>query len=219
MESQNVRILIAEDHKMVREAIRMLVSAQPDMEVIGEADDGEIALAEAVRLNPDLVLLDISMPNMNGLHATKALRRKLPSVKILTLTRHEDDGFLRQLINAGSNGYVLKQSAPTELISAIRVVSSGQSYLDPSLTAKVMGQFAGRVASPRGETYADLTERENDVLRLIAFGYSNKEIGNKMEVSVKTIESHKSNAMRKLGITSRIDVVKYAILQDWLHDN
>ncbi len=219
MSTETLRILIAEDHKTVREGIKLLIDGQIDMDVIGEADDGQAVLVEAARLKPDLVLMDISMPKMNGLKATKALREAMPHVKILTLTRHEDDGFLRQLINAGSNGYVLKQSAPTELISAIRAVGAGQSYLDPSLTAKVMGEYAGRVLSLRGETPADLTERENEVLRLIAFGFSNKEIAYKMDVSVKTIESHKSNAMRKLGIASRIDVVKYAILQDWLHDN
>jgi two-component system response regulator NreC len=139
--------------------------------------------------------------------------------KILTLTRHTDDGYLKQLIAAGANGYVLKQSAPTELINAIRTVASGNAYLDPSLTRKVMGGYVSRADSQRGENKADITDREAEVLRLISFGYSNKEIGTQLDLSVKTVEAHKANAMRKLGITSRIDIVKYAILRDWLHDN
>jgi len=217
--TEKLRILLAEDHQTVREGIKLLVNAQDDMEVIGEASDGEIAIRLASELSPDLIIMDISMPNMNGLQATKKLRRLSPDLKILTLTRHTDDGYLQQLIAAGSNGYVLKQSAPTDLINAIRSVSVGNAYLDPSLTRKVMGGYVGRAESLRGESKGDLTDREAEVLRLISFGYSNKEIGVKMELSVKTIEAHKANAMRKLGISSRIDIVKYAILQNWLQDN
>ena len=143
----------------------------------------------------------------------------MPNIKILILTRHTDDGYLQQLIGAGANGYVLKQSAPTELINAIRTIASGNAYLDPSLTRKVMGGYVNRATSLRGESKGDMSDRETEVLRLIAFGYSNKEIGAKLDLSVKTIEAHKANAMRKLGITSRIDIVKYAILQNWLQDN
>lgn len=214
-----LKIFLAEDHQTVREGIKLLIDAQPDMEVIGEAGDGEAAIKEALRLKPDVVLMDISMPNLNGLRATKKLRSISADVKILTLTRHTDDGYLKQLITAGANGYVLKQSAPTELINAIRTVAAGNSYLDPSLTRKVMGGYVSRAESQRGENKADITDREAEVLRLISFGYSNKEIGTQLDLSVKTIEAHKANAMRKLGITSRIDIVKYAILRDWLHDN
>jgi two-component system response regulator NreC len=217
--AQKLRILLAEDHQTVREGIKLLVNAQPDMEVVGEAGDGELAIKEAMRLDPDIVLMDISMPNLNGLKATKKLRSISTDVKILTLTRHTDDGYLKQLIAAGANGYVLKQSAPTELINAIRTVASGNAYLDPSLTRKVMGGYVSRADSQRGENKADITDREAEVLRLISFGYSNKEIGTQLDLSVKTVEAHKANAMRKLGITSRIDIVKYAILRDWLHDN
>ena len=216
---EKLRILIAEDHQTVREGIKLLINAQPDMEVIGECGDGEAAIKEAVRLEPDVVLMDISMPQLNGLRATKKLRAVNATIKILTLTRHTDDGYLKQLIAAGANGYVLKQSAPTELINAIRTVASGNAYLDPSLTRKVMGGYVSRADGQRGENKGDITEREAEVLRLISFGYSNKEIGAQLDLSVKTVEAHKSNAMRKLGITSRIDIVKYAILRDWLHDN
>ncbi len=213
-----LRILLAEDHKTVREGVKLLVNAQPDMEVIGEADDGEAAIAEAVRMGPDMIIMDISMPKLNGLKATKRLRSKCPDIKILTLTRHTDDGYLQQLISAGSNGYVLKQSAPNELINAIRAVATGNAYLDPALTNKVMGGYVARTTNLRGENKQQLTARETEVLRLIALGYSNKEIGVNLDLSVKTIEAHKANAMRKLGISSRIDIVRYAILQGWMQD-
>ncbi len=214
-----LKIFIAEDHQTVREGVKLLVDSQPDMEIIGEAGDGETAVKDAVRLGPDIVLMDISMPTLNGLKATKKLRSVSPNIKILILTRHTDDGYLQQLLGAGANGYVLKQSAPTELVNAIRTIAAGNAYLDPSLTRKVMGGYANRATSLRGEGKGDLTDRESETLRLISFGYSNKEIAAKLDLSVKTIEAHKSNAMRKLGISSRIDIVRYAILQDWLQDN
>lgn len=214
-----LRILLAEDHGTVREGVKMLVNEQPDMEVVGEAGDGDTAINEARRLVPDIVLMDISMPVLNGLKATEKLHSLLPGVRIIALTRHTDDGYLQQLIAAGAMGYVLKQSAPNELLSAIRVIGSGKSYLDPSLTKKVMGGYASRAESQRGETKGELTGRESEVLRLISVGNSNKEIGVRLNLSVKTIEAHKSSAMRKLGMSGRIDIVKYAILQNWLQDN
>lgn len=213
------RIVLAEDHKTVREGIKLLVNAQPDMEVSGEAGDGEAAVKMVRELLPGLVIMDISMPEMNGLKATKKLRELYPDLKILMLTRHTDDGYLQQMIAAGANGYVLKQSAPSELINAIRSVRDGNAYLDPTLTQRVMGGYASRAASKRGEGKGDLSDRESEVLRLIAWGYSNKEIGGRLDLSVKTIEAHKANAMRKLDIGSRIDIVRYAILQGWLQDN
>src|SRR6187551_893837 len=174
--TEKLRILLAEDHQTVREGIKLLVNAQPDMEVVGEVSDGELAIKEALALRPDLVVMDISMPNMNGLKATKKLRSVYPEIKILALTRHTDDGYLQQLIGAGANGYVLKQSAPNELINAIRAIGTGQAYLDPALTQKVMGGYALRTTSLRGEGKKELSSRENEVLKLIAFGYSNKEI-------------------------------------------
>ena len=216
--SEKLRILLAEDHKTVREGIKLLVNAQDDMEVIGEAGDGEIAVNMASELNPDIVVMDISMPELNGLRATRRIRSNGLDVKILMLTRHTDDGYLQQLIEAGANGYVLKQSAPNELINAIRAVGNGNSYLDPALTNKVMGGYASRTVNIRGENKNTLTDRESEVLRLIALGYSNKEIAESMSLSVKTIEAHKANGMQKLGINSRIGIVRYAILQDWLHE-
>lgn len=216
--SEKLRILLAEDHKTVREGIKLLVNAQSDMEVIGEAGDGEAAVKLAAELDPDIIVMDISMPELNGLRATRRIRANGSNVKILMLTRHTDDGYLQQLIEAGANGYVLKQSAPNELINAVRAVGSGNSYLDPALTNKVMGGYAGRAVNLKGDNKNTLTDRESEVLRLIALGYSNKEIAESMALSVKTIETHKANGMQKLGINSRIGIVRYAILQDWLHE-
>jgi two-component system response regulator NreC len=213
------RILLAEDHGTVREGIKLLVNSQPDMEVIGEAADGAAALTEAQKLQPDMVVMDISMPTLNGLAATKKLRRICPSVKILTLTRHTDDGYLQQLIKAGVNGYVLKQSAPTELITAIRAVNEGKSYIDTALTDKLMGSYVGKSQAARGARPSKITERETEILRMIAWGYSNKEIAEKLDLRVKTVETHKNNMMKKLGMRGRIDIVRYAILQGWLQDN
>jgi DNA-binding NarL/FixJ family response regulator len=189
------------------------------MEVIAEAGNGSAAIKLARELAPDIVVMDISMPELNGLKATKKLKQVCPDVKVLTLTRHTDDAYLQQLIQAGASGYVLKQSAPTELIRAIHAISEGNNYLDPALTNKVMGGYAGRSAALRGARKSDLTERESEVLRLIAWGYSNKEIAGRMDISVKTVEAHKANAMQKLDMRSRIDIVRYAILQNWLQDN
>ena len=215
---QQTKILLAEDHNIVREGIKMLVNAEPDMKVIGEAANGRQAIAQAKALQPDLLVMDISMPELNGLKVTEKLRRELPSLKILTLTRHTDEGYLQQLIKAGVNGYVLKQSAPAELIHAIRTVTAGRSYVDTELTDKVMGGYA-RMAGPlRGERRSKVSDREGEILRLIAWGYSNKEIAARLLLSVKTVEAHKANAMRKLNMRSRIDVVRYAILQGWLEE-
>jgi DNA-binding NarL/FixJ family response regulator len=216
---ETTRILLAEDHNTVREGIKMLVNAQPDMEVIGEADNGRAAITQTRELNPDMLVMDISMPELNGLKATEKLRKEFPELKILTLTRHTDDGYLQQLIKAGVNGYVLKQSAPTELINAIRTVRAGRSYVDSELTQKLLGRYTGRTTGPlRGEGTKEISDRESEVLRLIAWGYSNKEIAARLDLSVKTVEAHKSNAMRKLNMRSRIDIVRYAILQGWLEE-
>ena len=209
------RILLVDDHATVREGLRLLLEQQPDLEVVGEADDGASAIAEVLRIKPDVVVLDVSMPGMNGLKAAEALREQAPEVKILTLTRHSDDGYLHQLLRAGAAGYVLKQSRPVELLHAIRSVVAGGRYLDPSVAGKVMSGYRRRhkEEEPAG---ASLSARETEVLRLIAWGYSNKEIAARLALSVKTIEAHKANAMRKLGLTGRIDIVKYAVLQGWL---
>jgi DNA-binding NarL/FixJ family response regulator len=214
-----LRILLAEDHETVREGLKMIINAQDDMEVVGEVGDGRAAVARASELLPDIVLMDVSMPRLNGLKATEKVKECCPQVKVLTLTRHTDDGYLQQLLRAGASGYVLKQSPPSELLHAIRAVAGGGKYLDPTVTEKVMKGFLSQSASWRVAAPGSPSGRESEVLRLIAWGYSNKEIAARMELSVKTVEAHKANAMKKLGMRSRIDIVRYALLQGWLQDN
>jgi len=212
-----LRIMLADDHETVREGLKMIVNAQDDMEVVGFAGDGQEAVARAQELRPDVLVMDISMPKLNGLKATEKITKVCPEVKVLTLSRHADDGYIRELLAAGACAYVLKQSAPSELIHAIRAVAAGGKYIDPKLTAKVVDSYGDRVS--RGEAKGILTDRESEVLRLIALGYSNKEIGARLSLSVKTIEVHKANAMRRLNMRSRIDLVRYAIFQGWLQDH
>jgi two-component system response regulator NreC len=213
-----LRVLLADDHVTVRHGLKLLIDAQPDMKVVAEASDGEAAVKSAVSLRPDVVVMDISMPGMNGLAATRALKKQQPNAVIITLTRHSDDAYLQELLRAGVAGYVLKQSAPTELIQAIRTAATGKQYLDSALTARVTAGFLAREGRTVNRPGATLTQREAEVLRLIASGYSNKEIAARLSLSVKTVEAHKANAMRKLGLTGRIDIVKYALLQGWLHN-
>jgi DNA-binding NarL/FixJ family response regulator len=214
-----LRVMLADDHETVREGLRMIVNAQDDMEVVGFAGDGREAVAMAQELMPDILVMDISMPELNGLKATEKLSKVCPQVKVLTLSRHAEDGYMRELLAAGAWAYVLKQSAPSELIHAIRAVAAGGKYIDPKLTGKVMGDYSGGSGALRGETKGRLSKRESEILRLIALGYSNKEIAASLSLSVKTIEVHKANAMRKVNLTSRIDLVRYAIFQGWLQDH
>ena len=213
-----LRVLLAEDHETVREGLKLILNAQPDMEVVGEAENGQEAVSRTRALAPDVVVLDISMPRLNGLKATQAIKECCPKVKVLTLTRHADDGYLQQLLRAGVSGYVLKQSRSSELLHAIRAVAGGGKYVDPSIADKLLGDYRNRQHDAGASAKASLTPREEEVLRLIAWGYSNKEIAGRLELSVKTIETHKANAMHKLGMASRIDIVRFALLQGWLED-
>jgi DNA-binding NarL/FixJ family response regulator len=212
-----LRILLADDHVTVRHGLKLLIDGQPDMKVVAEASDGAAAVQRALGQALDVVVMDISMPGMNGLAATKSIKEQRPDLAIITLTRHGDDAYLQELLRAGVSGYVLKQSAPAELLQAIRVAAGGGQYLDSTLTAHVTAAFVGRVGKRPGQSGARISERESGVLRLIASGYSNKEIATRMALSVKTVEAHKANAMRKLGLSGRIDIVKYAILQGWMN--
>ena len=211
-----VRVLLADDHVTVRHGLKLLIDGQPDMTVIAEASDGDTAVQRAVTLRPDVVVMDISMPGMNGLVATRKLKQLQPGTAVVTLTRHGDDAYLQELLRAGVSGYVLKQSAPAELLQAIRAAAAGGQYLDSSLTPRITAGFLRGDRKRTNQTAAALSERESEVLRSIAAGYSNKEIAGRLSLSVKTVEAHKANAMRKLGLTGRIDIVKYAVLQGWL---
>lgn len=213
----NLRIFIAEDHETVREGLKLIINAQDDMEICGEAGDGRAAVLLAQELQPDVVVMDVTMPELSGLKATKKLKQLCPHLKILTLTRHTDDGYLQELLRAGASGYVLKQSASAELLRAIRAVAKGGNYLDPAIAGRVIAGYAKK--SINAAAQSTLSNRETEVLRQIAWGYSNKEIAAALSLSVKTVEAHKANAMRKLDIGRRIDIVRFAILQGWLQDN
>ncbi|HLG59086.1 MAG TPA: response regulator transcription factor [Vicinamibacterales bacterium] len=217
--TNRLRILLADDHVVVRQGLKLLIESQPDMTVVSEASDGASAIQQAQELKPDVIIMDISMPGMNGLVATRTLKRMQPDAVIVTLTRHSDDAYLQELLRAGVSAYVLKQSAPAELIQAIRASAAGGQYLDSSLTARVTAGFLGREGKKVNQPGVTPSDRESEVLRLIAAGYSNKEIAARLALSVKTVEAHKANAMRKLGLNGRIDIVKYAILQGWLKDD
>ena len=213
-----LRIILADDHKIIREGLRLLVNSQADMEVVGEADNGRIAITLTHELQPDVVVMDVSMPELNGLKATEKLKELFPSIKILTLTRHMDEGYLKQLLEAGASGYVLKQSASEELVRAIHAVVNGQTYLDPAMMEQFVGNVIGRRAARGSPAKCDLSPREEEVLRLIAWGHLSKEVAARLQISIKTVEAHKTNGMQKLGMKSRIDLVHYALLQGWLKD-
>lgn len=211
--------MLVEDFQTVRDGIRLFLDSEADMEIVSEVDNGAEAIAKFREVDPDIIVMDISMPELNGLKATQRIKKITPDIKIIILTRHKETAYLQQLINAGVSGYVLKQSSSTELVRAIRAVSNGNSYIDPALTDKVFGSYVRRSILLRGELKAELTDRESEVLRQIAWGYSNKEIAHSLDLSVKTIEAHKANAMKKMNFLSRIDIVRYAILQGWLEEN
>jgi len=230
-----LRIMVVDDHAIVRQGLKLLIDSQSDMSVISEAADGKAALERARTLKPDIVVMDVSMPGMNGLIATRMLKQLQPNVIVVALTRHEDETYLEELLRAGASAYVLKQSAPSDFLQAIRAVASGGIYLDRAMTSRIAdGLLAGK--GGRGKTSsgkpssgkvgveldavaaAKLTERETEVLRLVAVGHSNVEIAARLNISVKTVEVHKTNAMRKLGLTGRVDVIRYGVLQGWLYD-
>jgi two-component system response regulator NreC len=213
-----IRVLLAEDHVMVREGVKLLLQSQPDMEIVGEAGNGRDAVILAQELLPDVVAMDVSMPDLNGYKATVALSQTCPEIKVVAVTRHTDKGYLQKLLEAGAAGYVLKQSSPSELIRAIRAVAAGHTYLDPAITDTAIGDRFSKRSKEPAAAGAHLSERETEVLRLTAWGYSNKEIAARLRISVKTVEVHKANAMRKMEMRGRIDIVRYAILQGWLQD-
>jgi DNA-binding NarL/FixJ family response regulator len=216
---KGLRVFLADDHAVLREGLRVLVNSQSDMECVGEAGDGRAAVEEVRKILPDVAVLDVSMPGLNGLEAAKRLKECCPEVRLLTLTRHRDDGYLQQLLKAGVSGYVLKQSASSVLLNAVRAVAAGHLFLDPAITGKVIGNYVGKSTRRGPGAPNELSERETEVLRLIAWGFSNKEIAARLDISVKTVEAHKANAMRKLDMRGRIDIVRYAILQGWMREN
>jgi DNA-binding NarL/FixJ family response regulator len=213
-----LRVFLTDDHAVVREGLKSLINAQPDMEVIGEAGDGQIACEQVPHLLPDVVVLDISMPRMSGAQAAEQLKQTCPEVKVLALTVHEDKGYLRQLLEAGAAGYLLKRAAAGDLIRAIRTVAEGGVCLDPSLAGKVVGEFVRNPQAKGSHAEVLLSDREAEVVQLIAAGHSNKEIAGRLDLSVKTVETYKARSLDKLHLHSRADLVRYALRRGWLQE-
>jgi len=213
-----LRIFLADDHVVMREGLRSLVNAQSDMKVVGEAGNGRAALQQACEIQPDVVIMDVSMPDLNGIQVTERLKRACQKIMVLILTAHDDSGYLRQLLEVGASGYVLKKAAADDLIKAIRVVSAGGVYLDPSLAGKVVGGYLGKRGLGSNPLGNEISEREAEVLRLVAWGYTNKEAAGYLRISVKTVETHKANLMQKLDLKSRVEIVRYALRKGWLRE-
>jgi DNA-binding NarL/FixJ family response regulator len=210
------RVLMVDDHPVVLAGLKALVEADPDFTVVGNARDGRNALRLAKQLLPDVVVLDISMPEMNGIEVATALLAEQPGCRVLVLTVHEDRAYLRQLVEVGVSGYLLKRSASDELIRALHAVVAGGVYLDPAIAGKVVGRPSRGTLHPELGQTGELSERETEVLRLVACGHSNKEISARLGISVKTVETYKARAMEKLGYRSRVELVRYAADQGWL---
>jgi len=211
MAAKKLRIFLTEDHQMVRDGLRAIIREQADMEIIGEASDGQEAIDKAPKLKPDVILMDVSMPGTNGIQATQILTKSIPGTRILALTAHEDVENMRQMLRAGAAGYVLKRAAAAELIQAIRTVVSGGLYLDAALGSALFQEESRALNEKEVSGEGNLSSREAEVLSLIARGYPNKEIGSKLGISVKTVETYKARMMEKLGLRSRTDIVRYAL--------
>jgi DNA-binding NarL/FixJ family response regulator len=203
---------------VVREGLKSLVNAQPDMHVVGEAEGGDAAWRAARELSPDVVVMDVSMPDMSGAEATERLKRECPQVRVLALTVYEDKSYLRQMLDAGASGYVLKRAVSDELVRAIRTVAAGGSYVDPTLAGGLVSSYFNQDTAEGRAPAGELSEREAQVLRLIAWGYSNKEIGWKLNISAKTVDTYKLRLMEKLNLRSRTDIVRYALRHGLLQE-
>ena len=215
LKSETIKVFIADDHVLVREGLRLIIETQSDMEVVGEASDGQEAWTRIVELRPDVALLDVSMPLLNGAQTTERLRFNCPEIKVLAVSAYGDEAHIRQLLASGASGYVLKKAASQELANAIRVVASGGVHLDPQIAGQVVGGF---VSQSGNENDGGLSAREMEVMQLVAYGHTNKEIAAKLHLSVKTVEGNKTRINEKLRIKTRADVVRYALRRGWLHD-
>ncbi|MFN2154906.1 MAG: response regulator [Anaerolineae bacterium] len=209
-----IRLLVVDDHPVVRAGLRTLLGAQPGMEVVGEAEDGETAIRRAAELEPDVVVMDITMGDVSGIQATRQIRQRLPETKVLVLTMHDNEEYLRQMLEAGATGYVLKQAVDSELAVAIRAVQRGEVYLYSSFTKVLLGDLAGDDEESDEEgrnSYERLSQREQEVLRQVALGYTNQQIADQLYLSVKTVETYRGRVMAKLNLESRAALVRYAL--------
>ncbi len=215
-----IRVALADDHPVVLAGVRALLQEAPEIELVGEATNGAAALQLICDKLPDVAVIDISMPDLNGIDLAKRVASSCPEVKMLALTVHEDRAYVQPLLHAGARGYLLKRSAAEDLVRAIRAVAAGGIYLDPAVADRALstGVRGTKAGSGQSASLEALSQRESDVLRLTAQGYSNKEVAAQLEVSVKTIETYKARAAEKLGLRTRADIVRYGASQGWLVD-
>jgi two-component system, NarL family, response regulator NreC len=216
--TRRLRVLLVEDHETVRQGLKLLIDRESDLEVVGEASDGAQAIERGASAELDVIVMDLSMPGVSGVVATRKLKQLRPALAVVSLTRHADQTFLEELLRAGASAYVLKQSPHSELLRAIRAAGAGQQYIDPALTHHLAAPFAAQERKRTGRASSALSDRETEVLRFVSQGYSNKEIAARLDLSNKTIEVHKANAMRKLDLSGRIELLQYALHVGWLHD-
>jgi len=207
-----IKVVIADDHAVVREGIKMILSREPDIEIVGEAGNGREALDLVAKTKPHVVVMDISMPEMGGVEATRRVKEAHPKVNVLALTMHEDESYVFQLLKAGASGYVLKRGAAQDLVQAIRSAARGEAFLYPSVARSVLADYLKRVeAGEERHRFDGLTDREREILALIAEGLSNQEIARKLYISIKTVQTHRTHIMEKLDLHNRAQLVRYAI--------
>ena len=213
---KTIRVMLADDHAVLREGLKTLIHSQGDMRVVGETGDGKLAPSLAIQVRPDVVVMDVSMPGVNGASATRQIKEASPQIRVLALTVHEDASYLQDMLGAGASGYILKRAAANELINAVRTVAEGKTYLDPQMTDAVVESFSSERRAAAAPVAEELSERELAVAKLIAQGYTQKEIAAQLTLSTKTIETHKARLMEKLELRSRAELVRFACKQGWL---
>lgn len=212
MKNKKLTILIVDDHAVLRAGLKLLLSSQPDFEVVGEGSSGLEVFDLVEELQPDIILLDLSMPGIKGLDVLPTIHNRYPKLKVLVLTMHEDPQYLKQALKAGAAGYILKKAADTELLSAIRIVAKGEIYVHPSLTHTLLkGIIPAPVSSDEEDLWDSLSDREREVLRLVALGYTSAEIAEKLQLSPKTVDTYRARGMEKLGLKSRAVLVRFAL--------
>ncbi len=209
---KKIRLLIADDHAVLRAGLKALLNSQDDIEVVADAPDGEEAVRKSREYAPDIVLMDISMPGLSGLEATRQIIKQCPETKVLVLTMHEEEGYLNEMLSAGASSYIPKKAADTELLHAIRATHRGDNFIHSSMTASLVARMRnkGVIVPNKGHDSSGLSQREKDVLRLLARGYANQEIADRLFLSVKTVETYKARVKEKLGLRGRAELVRYA---------
>lgn len=212
-----IKLLLADDHAVLRAGLKALLNSQPDIEVIAEAADGEEAVRKSAELTPDIVIMDISMPILTGLEATKEIKKRNPAVKVLVLTVHEDESYLHRMLRAGASGYVPKKAADTELLAAIRATHQGEHFIHSSMTAGLVSELRHKeMVGVDKQNPGGLSKREGEVLRLLAMGHTNQQIADKLFLSVRTVETYKARLKDKLGLQGRAELVRYAMRRGFL---